>query len=171
MLFGIEEMRKIFKHTYIVKLLAFVALTMAVISISSPEIDIYNWTVEREQKDLQIAANGTPDGILSFSSGDHYSTNPYFFAEVAFFLTLFFSLSFTKKISFSLLLAFLFLFQFVICLELFRITVEFPMSYFYNRAYSILFVACVLALTYWEASLICRFFHRVSLGLKKNNFQ
>ncbi len=165
MLFMIEEMRKIFKHKYIVNLLAFIALTMAVVSISSPEININNWKVKQEQKKLRTEADGATDSEPSFSFGGHYLTNPMFFAEVAFFLTLFFSLSLTKRISFSLLLAFVFFLQFVIFLELFQMTVKFPMSYFFNTpAYSILFVVCVLALTYGEASVISRFFHRISLG-------
>jgi CBS domain containing-hemolysin-like protein len=161
-------MRKIFQHKYFVSLLAFIALTMALVSISAPEIEIYNDKIKAEQRKIRKEADGSTGREISFSSGNHYSTTPTFFAEVALFLTLFFSLSLTKRISFSLFLSFLYYCQFIIFLEIFCLVVEFPMSYFYNTpVYSILFVSCVIGMSYWEASIISRFSHRISLGLKK----
>jgi CBS domain containing-hemolysin-like protein len=164
-------MRKIFQHKYFVGLLAFIALTMALVSISAPEIEIYNNKIKAEQRKIRKEADGSTgrdDREISFSLGNHYSTNPTFFAEVALFLTLFFSLSLTKRISFSLFLSFLYYCQFITFLEIFCLVVEFPMSYFFNTpVYSILFVSCVIGLSYWEASIISRFSHGISLGLKK----
>ena len=140
---------------------------MAVVSISVPEIELYNWKVKQEQKKIRTEADKSTDSEPSFSLGYHYSANPEFFAEIALFLTLFFSLSLTKRIGFSFLLAFLFYLQFYIFLKLFLMTVEFPMSYFTNTpAYSILFVVCVIILSFWESLVISGFCHRVISGLK-----
>lgn len=160
-------MRKIFRHDLIVKLLAFLVLTLAVITFSAPKIERYNSEVEDAQKKLLITANGNSNGVISFSSGDPKELSPFYYAEIAVLVGLFVSLILTRKIFLSLLSAGLFVFEFFVLHELFVSNVEFPYSYFYNYPlYAALFVFILLALSHWQASIICRLGRQMFLSPK-----
>lgn len=153
-------MRNIFQHKYIVNLLTFIALALALICFSLPKIESYNSAVEDKQIDLTIQANGVSDRI-SFSKGYSDELHPLFYAEIVLFLILFSSLLLTKRILFSFLFVFLFYSQFIILFYFFCSAVKFPMSYFYNyQSFSLIFIASVLALSYWQTSLFCRPFYQ-----------
>ena len=148
-------MRKFFRHKHFVNLFALLALVLVLFSFSAPKIRDYNSTIEDEQKELRIKADGASDRVIRFSKGYGYKSDLAYCAEIAFSLGLFCSLVLTKRIIFSFLFTFLFGLQFTILFRLFNSVVNFPMSYFYNTPiYSILFVVCVLALSYWHASVI-----------------
>lgn len=148
-------MRVLFRHKYFVNFFALLALLLVLFCLFSPKIQEYNSAVEDEQKELHIKANGNSDNVISFSGGYSYGSHPAFYAEIALSIGLFLSLVLTKRIIFSFLFTFLFIFQFTLLFQLFNSIVNFPMSYFYNTpTYSLLFVASVLALSYWQASVI-----------------
>ena len=157
-------MRKIFKHKYFVRIFAFVALLFALLSIISPLIKDYNSAVEYKQIDLRKASNGTNDtkpDARDFSAG--YPINNYqdYYAEIMLFLCLAFSLLITKRIIFSFLFAFLYITQYIILLKIFYVTVKFPASYFINfPSLGLLFIGFVIAIAYWQSSIICCFSHR-----------
>jgi hypothetical protein len=151
-------MKRIFQHKYIVKFLALVALCLALVSFSRPNIESYNSAVEEKQTELIVQANGSPDNVVRFSKGYGYTWHPTYSAEVAFSLILFFSLMLSQRILFSFLLAFLFIFQFIIIYLLYTSTVRFPDSYFLNYPLlSLIFVSCIAALSYLLSSLIYHF--------------
>ena len=147
-------------HKYFLTIFALLALALLVLSISFPRIVEYNSAVKDKQTDLQIKANGSSNNIIRFSGGLGFADwHPEHNFEILFSAALFCSLVFTRRIIFSLLFVFLFAFQFILLLRFFLETVEFPMSYFYNSPlFSVLFSVSVLALSYWQATLIHRLY-------------
>ncbi len=158
-------MRKIFQHRYIVFLLAFGALILTMISLVYPKVRDYNSSVENQQRELILEANGK-DNVDSYFVACVFpdGSNPLYYAEIALSLGLFLSLLLTKRIFFSFLSTFLFIFEFLLLHELFVSSVRFPYSYFrHSPIFGFLFVAFVLLLAFWQVSVIYRFFEKRSL--------
>ncbi len=172
-------MRKIFQHKYAVRFLAFATLALALLVISAPQIEQYNQTIEKEQIEIRKKADGhTTLSRFSFSGGIDYGLQTDFHA-LAMCFSLFISLLLTKRIIFSLLCAFLYSFQFIILYRLILGDIlgdaEIPIRndlvrYIYNSSsYESFFInciciACLLALSYWQSAVICRFSRAISLG-------
>ena len=148
-------MRVLFRHKYFVNFFALLALLLVLFCLFSPKIQEYNSAVGDEQKELHIKANGNSDNVIRFSGGYSYESHPAYYAEIALSLGLFLSLVLTKRIIFSFLFTFLFIFQFAILFQLLDSIENFPINYFYNTpVYSLLFIAGILALSYWQSSVI-----------------
>ena len=94
-------MRKFFRHKHFVNLFALLALVLVLFSFSAPKVQDYNSTIEDEQKELRIRADGASDRVIRFSNGYGYTGHPSYYAEIAFSLGLFCSLVLTKRIIFS----------------------------------------------------------------------
>jgi hypothetical protein len=152
-------MRRIFQHKYIVRILAVMALCLALFSLSRPEIKSYNSETREKQIELRVQANGPPDRVYKFDADwGGYTWHPTYYAEIAFSLILFFSLIFSKRIFFSFLFAFLFIFNFIVIYNFYSSTVRFPDSYFRNYSLlALIFVSCIVALSYWLSSIIYHF--------------
>ena len=147
-------MRKLFKHKYLLNLLALLALLLLTLSIFVPRILEYNSAVEDKQKELQIEANGSSDNVLRFSKGyGHADWYPEHIVEIVFSIALFSSLIITKRIIFSFLFVFLFALQFFALLNLIEQAAVFPFIYFYeNPIYSLIFSVVILVLSYWQTT-------------------
>lgn len=176
-------MRKVFQHQYIVGFLALMALTLTLVTISLSKIEDYNLIVRNEQKKLRTEADGTTDREISFSQGYGYiehRDHPLFYVEISLFLSLFLSLLLSQRITFSLLSAFLFFFQSITFYNLFfgSNTFDFGIDV-YNNLYnasipqrffvSSIFIVFLLTLSYWQSSIICRFFSLVYSGVKSSD--
>jgi L-lactate permease len=68
------KMKKLFGHKYILRIVAFVVLAIAVVNISLPKIEEYNSAVHEQQNKLKIEANGDNSilgiGIYVFIEGN-----------------------------------------------------------------------------------------------------
>jgi hypothetical protein len=174
-------MGKIFQYKYIVRVLAFAALALALFVIASPKIEQYNQSVQKEQIELRKQADGIVRlSVFSFSGGEDYRLKTaYPFLIMCF--SLFISLLLTKRIIFSFLSAFLYSSQFIILYRLIWEDIfenaELPIrnnliSFIYNASgyqlflINCIYIACLLALSFWQSSVICRFSRCVSLGFK-----
>ncbi len=152
------NLKRIFQHKHLVRLLALMALCLALFSLSHPEIESYNSAVEEKQIELRVQANGPPDRTFSFSGDNGFTWHPTYYAEIAFPLIIFFSLLLTKRIFFSFLFAFLFTLQFPIIYQLYTSIVKFPDSYFRNySSLTFMFVSFIVFLSYCLSSLIYHF--------------
>ena len=131
-------MRKIFRHKYILRILAFLALAL-------PVIDILAWKIQEHR--LRESA---------FSVSHSSSPN---LLSIIVLLALFFSLISTKRIILSFLFVFLYCVQGIsigfILTKLQRGGYSFP--YPENFYFECFISICLLPLSFWLAFSICRF--------------
>lgn len=154
-------MKETRQHKYLVGFFAFLALMLLVISFAAPRIRDYNNSIEDAQKELKIEANGTREGTIIFSKND-YSPSLVNSIDTLLPAVLFLNLVLTRRIKFSFLAAFLFLFQLIAFVNTFYLADGFSGSYFFNYPYFYLIFAALAALSFWEATLIGRFFEKIS---------
>ena len=146
------KMKNLLRHKYILRIVTFVVLAIAVINISLPKIEEYNLAVYEQQNKLKIEANGDDSkvgiGIYSFIEGVNFNS---VFSIIL--IALFLSLLLTKRIILSLIFAFLLLLQ-IIILEI--IPIDFSIN---SYVFEFIFMVCWFSLSFWLASAICRLIH------------
>jgi hypothetical protein len=151
-------MRRLFKQKYILRIIAFLTLALAIFNVSEPKIREYNWNVYEEQQRLQIEANGVNNRKISFGFSHHSST---VHQTVTFFSALLFlSLVLTKRI----ILSFVFLLVFWLQIYLTRRIVlglnkaEYYFPYPENLYFEYFITGCLVVLSFWLAFSVCNFF-------------
>ena len=143
-------MKKLFRHKYILRIIAFAVLVLAIVNISLPKIEEYNQAVYEKQSKLEIEANGINNTKISFGIYSFYKGLNFNFVFTVILAALFLSLLLTKRIILSLFFAFLLLLQ-ILILEILRIDFS-ASSYFFE----FVFMACWFSLSFWLAFAICR---------------
>jgi hypothetical protein len=145
------KMKKLFGHKYILRIVAFVVLAIAVVNISLPKIEEYNSAVHEQQNKLKIEANGDNSilgiGIYVFIEGN------FNFVFTIILIALFLSLLLTKRIILSLIFAFLLLLQ-IIILQI--IPINFSIN---SYLFEFIFMVCWFSLSFWLALASCRLLH------------
>ena len=122
-------MKRLLKHKYLVILLVFLALAVAVYDVSAPMIEEYNRNVAEKQQELYFAAGGTQSKRSMFSPTDCFP-QPKFLA--IFSLLFSFTLMFTRRIFLSFLFIFLFAVELVIAAQLFMIVPKQAFNFYFD---------------------------------------
>ncbi len=141
------KMKKLFGHKYILRIVAFVVLAIAVVNISLPKIEEYNSAVHEQQNKLKIEANGDNSIVEIGIYGEGINFN---FVFTIILIALFLSLLLTKRIILSLIFAFLLLLQ-IIILQI--IPINFSIN---SYLFEFIFMVCWFSLSFWLALAICR---------------
>lgn len=143
-------MKKLFRHKYVLRVIALVVLSLAVVNISLPKIEEYNSTVYEKQNKLKIEANGVDNRTISFGIYSFYKGINFNSVFTLILMALFLSLLLTKRIVLSLFFALLLLLQ-IIILMFIRIDLSVD-SYLFE----FLFMTCWFSLCFWLSLATCR---------------
>lgn len=145
------KMKKLLRHKYVLRIVAFIVLLLAVVNISLPKIEEYNSAIYEQQNKLKIEANGGNDPTVGI--GIYGLPANFNFVFSIILIALFLSLLLTKRIILSLIFAFLLLMQIVI-LEFIPIQLSIN-SYLFE----FIFMVCWFGLSFWLAFTVCRLIH------------